>query len=386
LAPSNLESPLAIIGRPAPEQPVPMGQRRPEGRNIFVSVLTFGIGFILAAAGLHLCIRDPLHLYAEMRSEKLAMMDQWRGRASSAVFGSSHVDNGFDPRVFDQEMGGTAGASTTINLGVSGGCQTEQAAVVNAFIDSLPAPTPNSQSRYVLLEITASANFTEDHLFHPRAINIYDLHAMELALAFADRNRVGWQRAFGRSAFAFVAGLLHYNNVGMLSERIFSVPLNPQLVADETTDDRRGLTPNRLAPRGSREWIADQEILAVVHSPRPRAGEVVEGHFAMLRNLANKARQKHVQIVYFVAPRLDNLDTYPTYPDSIPGPLGPIFVLNEGLPNLHPDLYRTDMWHDPLHLTEAGAGLFSKLLADDLRSRVQLMMVSAAPGSELAIH
>jgi hypothetical protein len=37
-----------------------------------------------------------LHLYAEVRSEKLAMLANWRGRASSAAFGSSHVDNGFD--------------------------------------------------------------------------------------------------------------------------------------------------------------------------------------------------------------------------------------------------------------------------------------------------
>lgn len=343
-------------------------------------------GFALTAGILHALIRDPLHLYAEIRSEKLAMLDQWRGRASSAVFGSSHVDNGVDPRAFDAVLRGTTGESTTLNLGISGGCQTEQETVARTFIDSLPEPVPNSPPRFVLLEITASANFTEEHLMHPRAINIYDLHTMELAWEFAGRDRIGWRRAIGRSGFALVAGLLHYTNVGMLSSKIFSPPLNSALIANETGDDRRGLTPNHMAPRDSREFTANQEILANGRTAQSKLGEILEGHLAMLQNLAEAARQKNVQFVYFVAPRLDNLEEYPEYPASIQGPLGPVLILNEGLPSVHPELYRADMWHDPSHLTESGAGIFSRLLADDLRLKLHLTAAGAVGGSDVAVR
>jgi hypothetical protein len=343
------------------------------------------VGFVLTAGVVHLCIRDPLHLYAEIRSEKLAMLDEWRGRAHSAAFGSSHVDNGFDPRIFDQRLRGTDGATTSINLGISGGCQTEQAAVLRTFMNSLSAPTPNSEPRFLLVEITASANFTKDHLFHPRAINIYDFQTILLAVDFAERTRVGLRRALGRSSFALIAGSLHYANVGMLGSKIFSPPLNLKLVEDETKDDRRGLTPNQLAPRESRDFIADQEILNRDRSPRPRPGEILEGHFAILRTLASEARQKNVRFVYFVAPRLDNLDTYPVYPDWVQGPLGPVPVLNEGRPGVYPELYQAQMWHDPSHLTETGAALFSRLLADDLKVKLHLT-ANTARGGALAVR
>ncbi len=342
------------------------------------------VGFVACAAIVHQCIRDPLHLYAEIRSEKLAILDLWQGRSTAAAFGSSHVDDGFDPRVFDEELGTASHPVTSVNLGVSGGSQTEQATMVDAYIRSLPPPQQNSPPRLALLEISASANFTEDHLFHPRAINIYDLATVKLALHFADRQRIGWRRAAGRAGFAVVAGILHYCNVGMLSSQIFSPPLNRSLFESQTMDDRRGLTPNTMAPHNSREWIADDALIRAAHKPRQALGEIVEGHFVVPRRLAEEARRQRVQFVYFVAPRLDNLETVPTYPASIPGPLGPILILNEGDPERHPELYRAEMWHDPLHLTTAGAALFTKILADDLRGKLESMPV--ASGRDIAIR
>jgi hypothetical protein len=338
-------------------------------------------GFALTAGILHLCIRNPLRLYAEIRSEKLAVMDQWRGRASSAAFGSSHVDNGFDPRVFDNVLHGTAAETTSLNLGISGGAQTEQEVVAKRFIESLPDPVPGSQARFVLLEITAGANFTNDHLFHPRAINIYDLPTIRLAMDYSNARKLGLKRAVGRSGFALLAGLLHYTNVGMLSSTIFSAPLNAELFASQTDDDRRGLTPNHPSSPQSVEYRIDQGIAATNRPPEARPAEILDGHHAMLQNLAAAARRKHVQLVYFVAPRLDDLISYPVLPASIPGPLGPVFILNEGQPALHPELFRADLWHDPGHLTEAGAALYSRLLAEDLKSKLHLTTVAAAPRS-----
>jgi hypothetical protein len=386
LVSSNREFDSASTAQPQLPPSSPLAPYPPTGRQIAVSLGALAAGFVLAAVLVHQCIRDPLHLYAEIRSEKLALLDLWRGRATSAAFGSSHVDNGFDPRVFDREMGTEWGSMTTLNLGVSGGSQTEQETVVDAFVQSLPAPEPNSPPRLALLEISASANFTLDHLFHPRAINIYDFRTVERALHFADRRRIGWRRAVGRASFAVVAGVLHYCNVGMLSSQIFSPPLNRDLFDLQTADDRRGLTPNSLAARDSREWLADEKLLNARHAERHVPGEIVEGHFVVLRELAEAARRKHVQFVYFVAPRLDDLETIPMYPESIPGPLGPIWILNEGDPDLHPELFCAEMWHDPLHLTTAGAALFTKILADDLRSKLHLANREVTAGRDIALR
>jgi hypothetical protein len=381
LATPYLETPLATIEGHEPEYRETRPQAPPASRHILASVVMLAAGFVLTAAVLHLCISDPLRLYAEIRSEKLAIVDQWRGRAGSAAFGSSHVDNGFDPRAFDQELRGTAAQTTSLNLGISGGSQTEQEVVAKAFIDSLPAPAPDGNRRFVLLEITAGANFTTDHLFHPRAINIYNLPTIRLALDDAGLKKLGLRRAAGRSGFAFAAGLLHYTNVGMLSSKIFSVPLNSELFASQTGDDRRGLTPNQLPAPGSPELLADEKVLANAGSPHAQAGEILGGSYTMLRDLATAARKKNVQMIYFVAPRLDDLQSYPTYPDFIQGPLGPVPILNEGQPRLHPELFRAELWHDPGHLTEAGAAVFSKLLADDLKSKLHLTEAPSAPRS-----
>jgi hypothetical protein len=334
----------------------------------------------MSMAGLlHLCIRDPLHLYAQVRSEKLALMDKWKGRASSAAFGSSHVDNGFDPRAFDQELSSTAAATTSLNLGISGGSQTEQAAVAAAFLESLPPAAPGSPSRFVLLELTAGANFTNDHLFHPRAINIYNIDAIRLALNDAGLTSVGWRRALGRSGFALAAGLLHYLNVGMLSSRIFPAPLNSALVFSETAFDRRGLTPNQAAPKLSPDALAVQNVLAQQHPSQATPGEVLDGHRVLLSDLADAARRKKVQLLYFVAPKLGNLLSYPIFPASAFDGSSSVPILNVARPEEHPELYRPELWHDPNHLTESGAAVFSRLLADELVKRLQLYGATRAP-------
>lgn len=348
-------------------------------RELAALVALFAAGFVCMAVLLHLSIRDPLHLYAQVRSEKLALLDEWKGRASSAAFGSSHVDNGFDPRAFDRELSGTAAATTSLNLGISGGSQTEQATVAAAFLESLPPAAPGSPSRFVLLELTAGANFTNDHLFHPRAINIYNLDAIRLAVNDSGIASVGWRRALGRSGFALAAGLLHYLNVGMLSSCIFPPPLNSALLSSQTAFDRRGLTPNQAAPKLSPDTLAVQNILARQHSSQATAGEVLEGHRLLLADLAAAARRKKVRLLYFVAPKLSNLSSYPIFPAFAFDGSSSVPILNVTRPEEHPELYRPELWHDPNHLTESGAAVFSRLLADELLERLRLYGATRTP-------
>jgi len=73
-------------------------------RGVSKSLIFFFAGFLLAATTIHSFLPPPIQLHAAMRSEKLILLDQWSGRASSAAFGSSHAHNGFDPRAFEQAL------------------------------------------------------------------------------------------------------------------------------------------------------------------------------------------------------------------------------------------------------------------------------------------
>jgi len=99
---------------------------RPTGSAIVSTVAIAVLGFVATAAFIHVLIRRPLYLHADTRSEKLVLLNAWKGKAYSASFGSSHVHDGFDPRVFDSELEGTALQTHSINLAVEGGSQTEQ--------------------------------------------------------------------------------------------------------------------------------------------------------------------------------------------------------------------------------------------------------------------
>src|SRR5258708_8131213 len=73
-------------------------------RRLTVAIACALLGFMGACCLLPLLIPAPINLYAEIRSEKIALAKQWAGIASVAAFCSSHVDCGFDPRSFDESL------------------------------------------------------------------------------------------------------------------------------------------------------------------------------------------------------------------------------------------------------------------------------------------
>ena len=329
-------------------------------RKAFFSVLVGMVSFAAAASVIHLCIPAPLSLYAAVRSEKLAAFAPWRGRATSGIFGSSHIHNGFDPRTFDQVLNGKPLATTTFNLGVEGGSQSEQRVLALNFLKTLHAQ-PN-QACFVLLELNAGANFTNNHLVHPRTIDIYDWRTLRFIQQLSPRS-LGTDRALGRTAFAVTGSLLYYTNVGMLANRIFSPPLDQQMLADETVQDRRGLyTPDQPAgSAGVLKLFADAG-----RDMKPQPEPLLPGNYALLSELQRDSPLHGVHFVYVVSPRIDNLTTYPQYPaeitvDGITTP-----ILSMARPDLYPDLYQPANWIDASHLSAPGAAVLGHDLAQQL--------------------
>lgn len=344
---------------------------RPSGREILASLALAALGFVVMAGTLHAAIRDPLHLHADVRSEKLVMLQQWHGKIFSAAFGTSHVHNGFDPRVFDRTLAGSPAASHTANLAIEGGSQTEQLVMASQFVKQLEPPTQAGgapEPCMVILELGAGTNFTNDHLVHPRAINIYDRHTASLAADFV-RPDMGATQRVGRIGYALAAMGLHYANVGMLSNEIFAPPLNQDILTNQTIEDRRGELVEHETPLKIQE-MTDLMARTGDH-PALVPGEVLPGHTVLVQRLAALNAAPHLSFVYVVMPAVMDLATMHDYPDhlSVRLPEGAVDVpiINLARPDRFPELYHPPLWFDAAHLDDEGAQLASRLLAEQLK-------------------
>jgi len=325
------------------------------------TVAAFAVAFIATAALIHSALPSPLGLYANMRTEKLMLLHDWQGRAASAAFGASSVHNGFDPRAFDSTLAGTPLHTTSINLGVEGGAQSEQRVMALKFVAGLH-PHPD-QACFVLLHLNAGANFTTDHLIHPRTINIYDWKTVRFIHGLSV-HALNSSRDAGRFGSALAATVLYYTNVGMLSNLIFPPPPDPQIISDETKDDRRGyLTPP--SPPGNDEFIA-KVFSETPRTMQPVPQTLLPGNYALISELQQASPVRNVHFVYFVTPLMRDLGHYPVYPASITVDGGATPILSVARPDLYPELYHSQYWHDDAHLSPSGAALMGKYLADQL--------------------
>ncbi len=345
------------------------GGGRPTKRRIVASAGLFLAGFVLTAAGLHEGIRRPLRLYADIRSEKLSIMDAWQGKALSAAFGSSHMHNGFDPRAFDAALAGTSLETRSINASVAGGSQTEQRVMALEFLRTIKPPEAGEAPRacFVLLEITAGANFTNDHLVHPRTINIYDWSTLRFVSRLVDPS-MGWKQRLGRMGYAVIGAAMHYTNVGMASNRIFSPSLNQDIVTREIAFDRRGLEAGTMTPAQQNEMaMAFARVRAEKVQP-PLQIALLPGNYDLLRELDKASPVRNVQMLYIVMPMLSDIAQRRVYPATMQGPDGEEPILNLAQPDLYPELFQSKYWADGSHLNEAGAAIGSRLLAEQIKA------------------
>ncbi len=323
------------------------------------------VGFIVTCCLLRPLIHDPIGLYAEIRSEKIALARQWAGVASIAAFGSSHVDCGFDPRSFDAALAIPAAHAVSLNLGVAGGSQVEQTAVAREYQREVAAARAPSSDHILLMEANSGVNFTGKFMTHPRAINIYDANALRLALRFSDP-RLGTMRALGRSFVAIGDYLLNFMNVGMLSSQIFPAQLNAELLDTQSAADRRGLSPPPPSPLDVRDTQDIHDLVKTLpRTPSASPAVLTPGLCSEATTLVQDAPRggPSYRVVYFVTPKLTDLRAYDTYPEAINCGRLVIPIVDVALPTANPELYDISLWHDINHLNERGAGVYSRLLA-----------------------
>ena len=340
---------------------------QPSARGLTAAVALFALGFVAVAGLLHLTVRDPLHLHADYRSEKLVMLGQLQGSVFSAAFGTSHVHNGFDPRAFDRELGGAGGIQThSMNMAVAGGSQAEQRVMALEFVRHIQAP-PRGDACLVMLELDAGANFLTSFLVHPRTIDIYDWRTAQfishLTAPLTPAYRMSRTQRLGRLGYALAAFGLHSINLGMVSNAIFAPQLNQALVDDQMQDDRRGLLEET---HGNAKLT--EELNTTPRSSKAAPGMLTAGNADLLGEIQAASPRHTLDFVYFIFPKFSDLSAEPVYPDhlEVNGRLVPI--INMARPSRFPQLYRIELWRDDAHLDSEGAALLSKLLADEVKT------------------
>jgi hypothetical protein len=335
------------------------------GKGILAAVVLFAFGFLFVAFFLHQAIHSPLYLHADMRSEKLLMLERLKGTVYSAAFGSSHIHNGFDPRVFDNAVAGSPAQTHTINLSVPGGSQSEQRSMALEFLKNLQSPPPNTAC-FVMLELNAGANFQNVHLVHPRSINVYDWRTVRFISHLTDA-QMGLTQRVGRIGFALVATVLHYTNVGMLSNKVFAPPIDQTIMQMETRDDRRGIEVEGL--HSSTNPILSKEVDDQTTHFVGQQQEIYPGNYELIDELADVSPVRNVSFAYFVFPKFGDFTAAPIYPDHIVTPEGrSVPILNFDRPDLYPFLFKSNLWHDEAHLDGQGAAIVTRLIANQLKA------------------
>lgn len=331
--------------------------------SIGIACLVFVASVSCCSLAIHTFIGPPLKLYAEFRSEKFLILDANKDSTQLAVFGSSHLHNGFDPRAFDRALG--IPTVRSLNLATQGGSQVEQRLMALAYLNATRSrPDTNCT---LILELNAGVNFQNRHLTHPRAINAYSTDSLALVLAFAD-NSLGITRRSGRVAYALAAWALHQGNVGMASSRIFSPPINDKDLSDQTVNDRRGLSTPPVNEQEAEEvarYLAQKRSLTT-----QKPAEVSTGLAHLAQELGRAPASCKGQLFYMVSPKVKDLEDAEAYPESIQVGGHKVPILNLADPNKYPALYQPHMWHDMTHLSEQGAAMLSVMLAEAIKPQL----------------
>lgn len=326
----------------------------------------FLIGLLGTAAGIHAL--DDLPFWGWARG-KMLQVTQGLDEYDTIFVGSSRVNYGVVPEVFDRRMAQLGHPSHSYNLAFGGVRANDVAAYTDWLLDRGP-----KRLRRLVIELQT-----------------YD------QWRGADRNWMADQD-------------LEMHTVGSLGARLESIwaaprPWHERLVmlhfvlahvatnalcigqAPRIVDGMLGL--DRYTRKCEADWVRDRGFVtsAVVASPdlrrnqeefaadpsqgrdrldwkwRPEVVAARHGgfHLRALRAQADRIRAMGIEPIYVVMPYF-----YPDFrgADAIPQVAAEFRVLDLDRPDLYPELFAFDLWHDPGHFDLGGALLFSEYLAD----------------------
>lgn len=342
------------------EQDEPDAPPRPGISAIFAALALALLGFCGAAALMRgLLPADKLDLYAEFRSEKRALLASSDiSSITTAAFGSSHVHQSFLPPAWDAAFGLPGHA---FNDAVSGGSQTEQRRMAFDFLGR-----PGARPCLMIFELSAGLNFPSDKLTHPRVINLYDSDTLNFVEQYGGAANLA-QKA-GRLGFAFAAAGENLVNLGMGSGYLLKDRVEDRIWRDNQSDDHRGFSPTPIIPRELQKAEADMRALPAT-APAQRNKPLAPGATILAREMFMRG-PKEMQIVYVNMPVIADLGAPIGLPDAMDVDGHRVPIVNVGHDAAFPMLRDIRAWSDPGHMSEPGAALFSRALAQVVAARI----------------
>jgi len=150
------------------------------------------------------------------------------------------------------------------------------------------------------------------------------------------------------------------------------VLLNAALVKTQTEADRRGLSPPPPSPIDVKDTRDIYALMATLASkPRSSPALITSGLCSeAIDLLRDREGAPRYAVIFFVTPKLSDLQSYQTYPSAITCGRHAIPIINVALPEAYPELYDPKLWHDINHLNERGAAVYSRLLGSAVRHTV----------------
>ena len=284
---------------------------------------------------------------------KLALLAAERERCSAIFLGSSRVNNGLVPEVFDATVGGRS-----FNFGIDGMSYPESGYVGDEIL-AMHGKAP----RWMFIEMGINLALWQDGRTTLRAIYWHDLPRTAQVL-----RRLGAVKATP-ATFDFVK--LHLR---MAALRLVNVGYGAEHIRQRTGHAFAPGPRDRFAPaaRGylpiegamlAEERAAFARDAARMPDPALPNAERVSG--ALLLDFARRLEARGVTPVFFTTP-----NTSPT-PDFFRGFAGKLpMVLRFDRPAAYPALYDPAERQDAMHFNDAGARRFTRALAEEFARRL----------------
>lgn len=336
-------------------------------RPILHTVL-FLIGLLGTAAGIHAL--DDMPFWSWNRG-KLLQVTQEIDEYDTIFVGSSRVNYGVVPEVFDRRMAKLGQPSRSYNLAFGGVRANDVATYTDWLLDCRP-----TRLRRLVIELQ-----TYDQ-WRNTAGNWMADQDLEVHTPASLRGRLESIWAAPRPWHERLV-MLHFV-LAHVATNVLCIGQAPRIV-----DGLLGL--DRYERKAEADWVRDRGFVtsSVIAGPdlrqnqlefaadpsrgrsrldwkwRPEAIAARCGGFPLraLRSQAKRILAMGIEPIYVVMPFF-----YPDFlgADAIPQVAAEFRVLDLDRPDLYPELFEFALWHDPGHFEFGGALLFSEYLADKI--------------------
>lgn len=293
---------------------------------------------------------------------------------NTVFFGSSRIYRHINTNVLDSIMSGEN--IKTFNFGTVGTYNPESYFLYENFIDNQEEKSID----YAFLEIQALNDIDADNLATTKGNYWNTIEYLNFAINYISDTEKSESEKADLMARYFKSHLFSYFDVKIFKHYSMDTKNTVRRMGSDgfySLDDDLKETPNNKVLNQRREtFLTDtgalkerrQSVLDIYES-RPDLA-LNEFHYTYLLSLIEKSKEKGVELIFVLPPRL----TADQYLELLPisNQLPKRNVINLSDPRDYNSLYMTEYSYDVGHLNARGAALMTKYLANEFKDKLQL--------------